>query len=82
MKQATETTKKTLVGTVVSDAMDKTVVVQVERFIKARKYQKFYKKSKKMKAHDPENTCKVGDTVTIVETLPISKDKSFKVIYN
>ena len=67
-------------GIVVSDKMDKTVVVSVERFIKHPKYGKFYKVSKKYKAHDEENKYKTGDIVEIVETRPISKDKRFKVI--
>jgi len=69
-----------LKGTVVSDKMDKTVVVSVSRFVKHPKYGKYYKVSKKYKAHDEENKYKVGDEVTIVETRPISKDKKFKVI--
>ena len=67
-------------GVVVSDKMDKTVVVSVTRFVKHPKYQKFQKISKRFKAHDENNVKKVGDTVTIEETRPISKDKHFKVI--
>ena len=78
----TQKTKKTLRGTVVSDAMDKTVVVKVERFVKHAKYQKFFTKSKKFHAHDEENRFKVGDVVEIVETKPISKKKSFSVVYS
>lgn len=81
---STETTKtkgKILEGVVVSDKMNKTVVVLVENFIKHKKYGKFYKKSSKHKAHDEENRHKIGDKVTIIETIPLSKDKSFKVIY-
>lgn len=69
-----------LKGVVVSDKMDKTVVVSVSRFIKHPLYGKFYKVSKKYKAHDEENVCKVGDKVEIVETRPYSKDKRFKVV--
>lgn len=69
-----------LKGVVVSDKMDKTVIVAVSRFIKHPLYGKFYKVSKKYKAHDEENNCKVGDKVEIVETRPISKDKRFKVV--
>ena len=69
-----------MVGVIVSDKMDKTVVVSVSRFIKHPKYGKYYKTSKKYKAHDEENTYKEGDTVEIVETRPISKDKKFKVV--
>jgi len=69
-----------LKGVVVSDKMDKTVVVSVSRFIKHPLYGKFYKVSKKYKAHDAENKYKTGDKVEIVETRPISKDKRFRVL--
>jgi len=69
-----------LKGVVVSDKMDKTVVVSVSKFKKHPLYGKFYKVSKKYKAHDEENKYKVGDKVEIVETRPISKDKHFKVV--
>lgn len=69
-----------LKGVVVGDKMDKTVVVSVSRFVKHPLYGKFYKVSKKYKAHDEENKYKVGDNVEIVETRPISKDKRFKVV--
>ena len=69
-----------LKGVVVSDKMDKTVVVSVSRFIKHPKYGKFYNQNKKYKAHDEDNSCKIGDKVEIVETRPISKDKKFKVV--
>jgi len=68
-----------LKGVVVSDKMDKTVVVIVSRFIKHPLYGKFYKVSKKYKAHDEENKYKTGDKVEIIETRPISKDKRFKI---
>ena len=71
---------KILKGIVVSDKMDKTVVVSVSRFIKHPLYGKFYKVSKKYKAHDADNKYEVGDKVEIVETRPFSKDKHFKVI--
>jgi small subunit ribosomal protein S17 len=79
-------TKKTnkgaiLKGVVVSDKMDKTVVVSVSNFIKHPKYGKYYKVTKKYKAHDEENKCKIGDKIEIVETRPISKDKKFRVIH-
>lgn len=70
----------TLKGVVVGDKMDKTVVVSVSRFIKHPLYGKFYKVSKKYKAHDEDNKYKIGDIVEIVETRPISKDKRFRVI--
>jgi small subunit ribosomal protein S17 len=69
-----------LKGVVVSDKMDKTVVVSISRFVKHPLYGKFYKISKKYKAHDEGNICKVGDKVEIIETRPISKDKKFKVV--
>jgi len=69
-----------LKGVVVSDKMDKTVVVSVSNFIKHPKYGKYYKVSKKYKAHDEDNKYKVGDNVEIVETRPISKDKHFEVL--
>lgn len=75
-----QTNKKTLRGTVVSDKMDKTVVVLVERFVKHPKYGKYFKKSKKYKAHDESNAAKTGDVVTIAECRPLSKDKHFEVI--
>ncbi len=74
--------KKTLRGTVVSDAMDKTVVVKVGRFVQHKKYKKFYTISKKYHAHDEENRYKIGDVVEIVETRPLSKKKSFTVVYS
>ncbi|MES3032303.1 MAG: 30S ribosomal protein S17 [Patescibacteria group bacterium] len=69
-----------LKGVVVSDKMQKTIVVSVSRFIKHPLYGKFYKVSKKYKAHDEENKYKVGDNVEIAETRPISKDKRFTVV--
>ena len=72
--------KKTLQGTVVSDKMDKTAVVSVDRYEKyPKKYGKFRKISKKFKAHDETNVCKVGDKVIIEEAVPMSKDKFFVV---
>lgn len=68
-----------LKGVVVSDKMDKTVIVTVSRFIKHPLYGKFYKVSKKYKAHDEDNKYKTGDKVEIIETRPISRDKHFKV---
>ena len=75
-----KTNTKTLQGIVVSDKMDKTVVVSVTRFVKHPKYKKYLKSSKKFKPHDEGNVHKVGDKVTIIETRPISKDKHFAVI--
>lgn len=69
-----------LKGVVVSDKMQKTIVVSVSRFVKHPLYGKFYQVNKKYKAHDEENKYKVGDKVEIVETKPISKDKHFTVV--
>lgn len=71
--------KKTQIGLVVSDKMDKTVVVKVDRLIKHPVYNKYIKRSAKYKAHDENNTCKTGDRVLIVESRPLSKDKCWKV---
>ena len=67
-------------GTVVSDKMADTVVVNVARFVKHPKYGKFMKRNKNIKAHDAGNTKKIGDKVTIEECRPISRDKNFKVV--
>lgn len=72
--------KKKLKGEVVSDKMNKTVVIVVKRYKKHPKYKKYFKVSKKYKAHDEKNEYKVGDKVIIEECQPISKDKHFKVI--
>jgi len=71
--------KKTQIGVVVSDKMDKTVVVKVDRIIKHPVYNKYIRRSAKFKAHDEENKCKAGDRVQIIESRPLSKDKSWKV---
>lgn len=78
----TETAKnpKTFKGLVVSDKMDKTVVVLLERYVKHPKYGKFQTLRKRVKAHNEGNVYKTGDTVVIAETKPISKDKSFVVV--
>lgn len=72
--------KQNIIGTVVSDKMDKTVVVQTVVRKRHPKYHKSYTVSKKYKAHDEQNEYKVGDKVVIESTRPISKDKKFKVI--
>jgi len=69
-----------LQGTVISDAMDKTVVVRVDRRFQHRVYKKFIKRSKKFAAHDETNACKIGDAVRIRECRPISKSKCWEVI--
>lgn len=72
--------KKRLKGEVVSDKMDKTVVVEVKRVVMHPKYKKRYTVSKKYKAHDEKNECKVGDIVVIEESRPLSKEKRWRVI--
>ncbi len=80
MEKQKKNKNKILNGVVVSDKMDKTVVVSVSRFVEHPKYKKRIKISKKYKAHDETNSKKVGDKVQIEETKPMSKDKHFKVI--
>ena len=75
-----KSTGKTFTGVVVSDAMEDTVVVAVTRFVKHPKYRKFIKRVKKYHAHDAGNSKHVGDKVTIVECMPISKTKTFRVV--
>ena len=72
--------RKTMVGTVVSDKMDKTIVVAVETRVKHPIYKKTVKRTYKLKAHDEENSCKVGDTVKVMETRPLSKDKRWRLV--
>ena len=71
--------RKTRVGKVVSDKMDKTVVVAIEDNVKHPLYKKIIKNTIRLKAHDEENACKVGDRVLIMETRPLSKDKRWRV---
>jgi small subunit ribosomal protein S17 len=71
--------RKSQVGLVVSDRMDKTVVVEVSRLVKHPVYKKIIKRRSKYKAHDPNNSCKTGDMVQIVETRPLSKTKRWRV---
>ena len=72
--------RKTRVGKVVSDKMDKTVVVSIQDNVKHPLYKKIIKRSVKFKAHDEKNECNVGDTVAIMETRPLSKTKRWRVI--
>ena len=74
--------KRTLQGIVVSNKADKTVTVRVERRIMHPVYKKFITKSKRFAAHDSENRCKEGDSVRIRECAPISKSKTFEVVYD
>ena len=72
--------KKVYTGKVISDKMDKTVVVAVERLTQHPLYKKTIKKIAKFKAHDEENKCKAGDKVSIIESRPLSRDKRWRVI--
>ena len=72
--------RKVMVGKVVSDKMDKTVVVAVETSAKHKVYNKIVKRTYKLKAHDEANECKIGDTVKVMETRPLSKDKRWRVV--
>lgn len=72
--------KKVYVGKVLSDKMDKTIVVAVMRLYQHPVYKKTVKKVTKFKAHDEKNECKTGDTVSIIETRPVSKDKRWSVL--
>ena len=72
--------RKTMIGTVVSNKMDKTVVVAVETSIKDKVYKKVVKRTYKLKAHDEENACQIGDKVKVMETRPLSKDKRWRVV--
>ena len=72
--------RKVRVGVVVSDKMQKTVVVKIDRRVPHPTYGKMVTRTKKVKAHDEENSAKLGDTVRIVETRPLSKDKRWRVV--
>ena len=72
--------RKTRIGKVVSDKMDKTIVVAVENHVKHPLYGKIVKKTYKLKAHDENNECRVGDRVRVMETRPLSKDKRWRVV--
>ena len=72
-----ETNPRTLSGLVVSDRMNKTITVKVERRVKHPVYGKFIRRSTKLHAHDGENECRIGDTVTVVECRPLSKSKTW-----
>ena len=72
--------RKTRVGTVVSDKMDKTVVVAVESIYRHPKYKKVVRSTRKFKAHDEKNECEIGDVVKMMETRPLSKEKRWRII--
>ena len=72
--------RKTRVGKVVSNKMDKTIVVAIEDRVKHPLYKKIVDRTYKLKAHDEENTCNIGDIVKVMETKPISKDKRWRLV--
>ena len=72
--------RKTRVGKVVSDKMDKTIVVAIEDHVKHPLYKKIVKRTYKLKAHDEKNECNIGDTVKVMETRPLSKDKRWRLV--
>jgi len=72
--------RKVRIGKVVSDKMDKTAVIVIDNLVRHPLYGKIMKRSKKFKAHDEENQCRVGDKVRVMETRPLSKDKRWRII--
>lgn len=76
----TRNLRKSRIGTVTSSAMDKTITISVERKLRHPIYGKFVKKTKKFMAHDEKNDCNVGDTVRIMETRPLSKNKRWRLV--
>ncbi len=76
----TRNSRKTLIGLVESNKMDKTIVIKVERLVKHKTYGKFVKRSSKLTAHDPENTCNIGDKVSVISTRPLSKMKRWRLV--
>ena len=80
MEKTVRNLRKTRVGIVVSDKMDKTIVVAVTDYVKHKLYNKFIKRTVKFKAHDENNECGVGDKVLIMETRPLSKEKRWRFV--
>ena len=80
MSENTRAFRKTRVGLVVSDKMDKTIVVAIEDSVQHKLYKKIVKRTYKLKAHDENNECGIGDTVEVMETRPLSKDKRWRLI--
>ena len=80
MSETTRAFRKTRVGQVVSDKMDKTIVVAIEDSVQHKLYKKIVKRTYKLKAHDELNQCGVGDRVKVMETRPLSKDKRWRVV--
>ena len=80
MDEIRTTSRKTRVGTVVSDKMDKTIVVAIENRVQHPLYKKIVKRTYKLKAHDEKNECGVGDRVKVMETRPLSRDKRWRLV--
>lgn len=80
MNEIRTSSRKTRVGKVVSDKMDKTIVVAVEDRVAHPLYKKITKRTYKLKAHDEKNECGIGDTVRVMETRPLSKDKRWRLV--
>ena len=77
---STETRARTLQGRVVSDKMDKTITVKIERRVKHPVYGKYITRSSKVHAHDEDNQCRIGDLVTVAESRPLSRTKTWKLV--
>lgn len=77
---AEEKNRKQLIGKVISNKMDKTIVVKIERMMMHPKYHKFVQRTKKVKSHDERNECSIGDVVLIEETRPLSKEKRYRLV--
>ncbi|HBL54213.1 MAG TPA: 30S ribosomal protein S17 [Syntrophaceae bacterium] len=77
---AEKSNKRTIKGVVVSDKMDKTIVVKAERLVKHAVFHKYVRRHVKYKAHDEQNSCKTGDTVLIIEARPMSRDKRWRML--
>jgi small subunit ribosomal protein S17 len=77
---AVQGNKRTIKGVVISDKMDKTIVVKAERLVKHPVFHKYVRKHVKYKAHDEQNECKTGDTVLIIEARPLSKEKRWRML--
>ena len=80
MEAKTRALRKTRVGRVVSDKMDKTIVVSIETSVKHPLYKKIIKRTSRLKAHDENNECTVGDRVRVMETRPLSKEKRWRLV--
>ena len=80
MTENTRAFRKTRIGTVLSDKMDKTIVVAIEDSVQHKLYKKIVKRTYKLKAHDENNECGIGDTVKVMECRPLSKDKRWRLV--